>query len=134
MNLAQVMTEVGDQLDTIADLRGYGFPPDAIHPPVAIVSYPDDLTFDATYGRGMDRITLPVVVLVGKPNDRSTVERLGRYADGSGATSIKAVVEAGSYTAFDTVRVMSAEFDVVTVAGVDYMAALFSLDVAGQGA
>lgn len=133
MNLKDVMDEVAGQLDTIGGLRTYAFPPDSLAPPAAVVSYPDDYTFDATYGRGTDRMTLPVVVVVGKPSDRSTVERLGAYADGSGARSVKAVVEAGTHTAFDTVRVMSIEFDVVTIGGQDYMAALFDLDIVGEG-
>lgn len=134
MNLQTVMAQVATQLDTIGGLRVYGFPPDSLLPPAAVVSFPEDLTYDQTYQRGVDRMTLPVVVVVGKPNDRSTVERLGKYADGSGPASVKAVVEAGTYTAFDEARVMSVEFDVVTIGGTDYMAALFSLDIAGRGA
>lgn len=134
MNLADVMQEVADQLDTIADLRVYPHPPDTILPPVGFVSYPDDYEFDGGYGRGMDRMTLPVVIAIGKASDWSTAERLGAYCDGSGASSVKAVVEAGTWTACDTVRVMSVEFDVVTIAGADYMAAMFNLDVVGQGA
>lgn len=133
MNLHDVMGELGTQLDTIAGLRGFGFPPDRLTPPAAVVSYPEDITYDVTYGRGKDRITLPVVVVVGRPTDRTAAKKLGEYASGSGATSIKQVVEAGSYTAFDAVRVMSAEFDVFTIGGTDYMGALFMLDIGGSG-
>lgn len=133
MNLADCMDQVAAQLDTIPGLRTFPFPPDKLVPPAAVVSYPDDYTFDATYGRGMDRLTLPVVIVLGKPTDRSVRDRLGAYVDGSGDRSVKQVVEAGSYAAFDSVRVMSVEFDVVTIGGTDYMAALFSLDVAGSG-
>lgn len=133
MNVQAVIQEVADQLDTIADLRSYGFAPDTVHPPAAIVTWPEAIEYDSTYARGMDRITLPVVVVVGKPSDRSTVERLGAYADGSGPRSVKAVVEAGTYTSCDSVRVMSAEFDVVTIGGIDYMAGMFDLDIGGKG-
>lgn len=133
MNLANVMKAVAAQLATIADLNVYSFPPDKVEPPAAVVSYPDDYTFDATYGRGADKLTLPVVLVVGKVDQESTRDALGAYVDGSGARSIKAVVEAGVYTAFGTVRVAGVEFDVVTVAGVDLMAALFSFDIAGSG-
>ena len=133
MNLADVMDEVAAKLDTIAGLRCFAYPADAVQPPAAIVSYPETITFDETYGRGMDRLTLPVVVVVGKPTDRSSRDALAAYCHGSGARSVKAVVEAGTYTAFDTVRVTSIEFDVVVIAGTDYLAALFDLDVAGAG-
>jgi hypothetical protein len=134
MDLADVMDQTGDRLDTIGGLRVWRYPPNSLTPPGAVVSYPEDYDYDATYGRGMDRMTLPVVVVVGKPSDRASRDKLAAYVDGSGAASVKAVLESGTYTAFDSVRVMRVEFDVVTIAGTDYMAALFSLDIAGQGA
>jgi hypothetical protein len=134
MDLADVMDEVGDLLDTVTGLRVYRYPPDNVQPPAAVVSYPEEYTYDATYGRGMDRLTLPVVVLVGRVSDRTSRDRLGAYVDGSGSSSVKAVLEAGTYTDFDTLRVVGVEFDVVSVAGVDHVAATLSLDIAGQGA
>ena len=102
-------------------------------PPAAVVSYPETIDFDQTYGRGADKMTIPVVVVVGRASDRAARDALGAYCDGSGASSVKAVLESGTYTAFHTVRVESIEFDVVTIAAVDYMAALFDLDIAGSG-
>ncbi len=133
MDLAVVMTAIADRLDTITGLRCFAYPPPTLSPPAAVVSYPDTLTFDETYGRGMDRMDLPVVVVVGKPSDRTARDALAAYCKGSGAASVKAVVESGTYSAFHTVRVKDIEFDVVTIAGVDYMAALFTLDIAGSG-
>jgi hypothetical protein len=133
VNLANVMQAVSDRLDTIAGLRCFGYPPGTVSPPAAIVSYPDHLTFDETYGRGMDRLTLPVVVVVGRPTDRSTRDRLTAYCDGSGTSSVKAVLESGTYTAFDVIRVTGIEFDTVSIAAVDYLAAIFDLDIAGHG-
>ena len=92
------------------------------------------MTFDQTYGRGMDRLTLPVLVLVGKVTARTSRDKLVPYVSGSGTKSIKAVVEAGTYTSCDTVRVVKAEFDVIRVGGVDYAAAQFDLDITGSGA
>jgi hypothetical protein len=133
MNLADVMDAISNRLDTIAGLRCFAYPPPTLTPPAAVVSYPESVSFDATYARGMDRMKLPVVVVVGRPTDRSTRDNLTVYCDGSGPKSVKAVLESGTYTAFDDVRVEDVEFDVVTIGGVDYMAALFSLDIAGQG-
>lgn len=133
MILNDVMNEVGAQLDTITGLRVWDYPPNKITPPAAIVAYPDTLDFDATYGRGSDRLTLPVLVVVGKVSDRASRRQLATYCDGAGASSIKAVLEAGTYTAFDSIRVMRIDFDAVTIAGVDYAAALFDVDIFGQG-
>jgi hypothetical protein len=134
MDLGDVMDEVADELDTIAGLRCFAYPPDSITPPAAIVSYPEDLAFDATYDRGADTVLLPVIVAVGKVHDRGTRDLVAAYCVGSGASSIKAVLEAGTYTAFDSVRVARAEFDVVRIGGTDYLAALFDLDIIGDGA
>lgn len=133
MNLADVMDEIAERLDTITGLRCFAYPPGSISPPAAIVSYPEDYTYDATYGRGMDRLTLPVVVVVGKVSDRSARDQMGAYVDGSGASSVKQVLESGAYTAFDTVRVTGVEFDTVPIAATDYLAATFDLDIAGSG-
>lgn len=133
MDLADVMQAVADRLDTITGLRVYPYPPDLVQPPAAVVTYPEEYVYDATYGRGMDRMTLPVIVMVGRVSDRASRDAIGAYANGSGASSIKAVVEAGTYTAFDTVRVTGAEFDIVSVAGVEHLAATFTLDIAGPG-
>lgn len=133
MDLADVMDEVASRLDTITGLRCFAYPPGTVNPPAAVVSYPDTYTYDETYGRGSDRLSLPVVVVVGKVSDRSARDQIGAYVDGSGARSVKAVLESGTYTAFDELRVVSVEFDVVTIGGTDYMAALFTLDILGSG-
>ena len=134
MDLGAVMDEIGDQLDTIAGLRVYRYPPDQVAPPAAIVTYPENITYDETYGRGMDRYPdLSVVVMVGKVSDRASRDAISVYADGTGDKSIKTVVEAGTHTAFDSVRVTGGEFDIVSMAGVEYLAATFNLDIAGPG-
>lgn len=134
MDLAAVADELAAQLETITGLRVFAYPPPTLVPPAAIVSYPDRVTFDETYGRGMDRAEQwPIVLVVGKASDRAARDRVYRYADGSGAVSVKAVLEAGEYTAFETIRVAGVEFDVVTIAATDYIAALFTVDIAGPG-
>jgi len=119
MNLGEVMDAISTRLDSINGLRCFAYPVPTVTPPAAVVSYPDTVTFDETYARGMDRMSLPVVVVVGRPTDRSTRDLLAAYCNGSGASSIKAVVESGTYSAFDVVRVEGIDFDVVTIGGVD---------------
>lgn len=133
MNLASVMDEVATKLGTITGLRVFAYPPPAVTPPAAVVSYPDSYTYDETYGRGMDRLMLPVVVVVGKATDRTARDAIATYVNGSGTGSVKAGLETGPYTAFHTLRVVSVEFDVVTIAGTEYLAGLFDLDITGQG-
>jgi hypothetical protein len=133
MDLADVMDAVANRLDTITSLRVHAYPPGTVTPPAAVVSYPETVAFDETYGRGMDQMTVPVVLVVGKVSDRAARDALGAYCDGSGSASVKAVLESGTYTAFSTLRVTDIDFDTVTIGGTDYIAALFSLDITGSG-
>jgi hypothetical protein len=136
MDIIAVMDEVAAQVDTIAGLRVSAFPPDSITPPAAVLDLPSEIRFDETFGRGMDRITMPLAVVVGKLDARSTRKHILPYFAGAGPKSIKQVVEAGTYTTFDFVRVMADDdpFEVWTIAGVAYLAGAFSLDIAGTGA
>lgn len=131
MNLASVMAALATELDKIDGLRVYGWPADQVAAPAAVVGYPSTYSFDQTFGRGSDRMTIPVFVLVGRVDDRTARDVLGAYVDGSGAKSVKAKVEAGSYSAMDSVRVVDVEFLAVSVGGVEYLAAEFSVDVFG---
>lgn len=135
MNLADVMDQLGDRIDTIDGLRVYRYPPDNVQVPAAVVTYPEEYVYDVTFGRGTDRMTVPVIVMVGKVSDRASRDQLAAYVDGSGARSVKAVVEAegDDYTAFDSARVTGAEFDIVSMAGVEYVAATLPVDIAGPG-
>lgn len=134
MNLNTVADEIATVLDTIASLRVSSYPPPTVVPPAGIVSYPGSVDFDETYGRGMDRIRdWPVLVVVGKATDRTARTSIYGYAAATGASSVKAVLEAHTWTSLATLRVTSVEFDVVSIASVDYISALFHLDIAGQG-
>ena len=135
MNLDAVMTEVAERLDTIAGLLVTDHPVDKVNPPHAIVSLPE-IAFDETYGRGCDRYTLPVVLAVGKVNDRASRANLAPFVAGAGAQSVKQVLEdeTDPYVAFDALRVQSVDFDVVAWGAIPYLTATFVLDIIGDGA
>ncbi|MEZ5411035.1 MAG: hypothetical protein R2761_23595 [Acidimicrobiales bacterium] len=134
MIVADVMDELGDALDTIDGLRVFRYPPENVQAPAAVVAYPESIEYDVTYGRGVDTLTIPVIIVVGKVSDRASAKQLAAYMDGSGALSVKAVIEGATYTAFDIVQVTSADTDVYTFAGVDYVSAIFNLRISGPGA
>jgi hypothetical protein len=137
MNLGMVMDELAEQLKKIDGLRVYDYPPDAIQVPSAIVGWPADGEFDSNNNRGMDSMTIPVIVAVGKAYDRATKPLLGKYCDGSGPHSIKATLERPDalYLAFgkESLVVGWPDFDVITIAGFDYMAAVFPVQMKGKG-
>jgi hypothetical protein len=133
MNLANVMDELGVALENVAGLRVLPYSADRITPPAAIVGWPDPIAYDTTMVRGGDTVTMPLFVVVGKIDARSARDRLAIYLDGAGAASIKAVVESGTYTAFDSVRVQEARVDGISVAGTEYLGAIFQLHIIGPG-
>lgn len=133
VNVAAVMDDLATALDTIPDLRVMAFPADNAQPPVALVGYPEAITYDVTMGRGVDQLDFPVFVLVGRLTDRTVRDRLGAYLDGSGAESVKQALKDGTYTAMSSVRVASAVVDVVALAAVEYLAAVFTVNVYGAG-
>lgn len=133
MNIANVMDELATQLDTIAGLRVYDFPPGSAVPPFAVIGFPDSIDYDATYGRGSDTTTVPVVICVGRASERVAHDQIAAYTDGSGSTSVKTVLEAHTYTSCDSILVRKATFDIYTLGGTDYRAAVFSIDIVGSG-
>ncbi len=133
MNLEAVMDELGTRLDTITGLRVHNQPPESLTPPAGFVGYPESVEYDQTYGRGTDKITLPVVIVEKLTPARAVRKRLTDYVAGSGAKSVKLILETGTYTTFHVITVQRVEFDAVTIAGVDMLAAVFTCDIQGSG-
>jgi hypothetical protein len=134
MNPAVIMQEIADRLDGIAGLRVFAHPPKTVTAPAAIVSYPQAVAYDQTYGRGMTRVNgLQVWLVVGKATERSARDDLGDYVAEAGPRSVKVALEAAGADSWDDLHVESVEFDVVTIASIDYMAAGFTINLACQG-
>lgn len=134
MNLDDVANELRAALTTIDGLNVPEWGVQRITPPAAVVALPERIDYDATYSRGADRIEdWVVLVLVARPADPEARKAIAEYADGSGPRSVKAAIEAYAFTACDSVTVTSAEFDPVTYAGTEYLAAMFHLDITGRG-
>lgn len=135
MNLSDVAEEIAARLNTISGLNAFPFPPDSVTPPAAIVlnPQPGDMVYDATYGRGMDRMTLPLIVLGGRSNDQQAHADIRAYLDGSGPRSVKAALAGRGWTTLHTIRVTTGGVDGVKLGGVEYYAAMFDLDITGQG-
>jgi hypothetical protein len=134
MNLADVMDEIAAVLKTITGLRVTAWPPGSIVPPGGAVSYPEQFDYDLTYGRGTAKITgIPVVLIAGRATTRAARDAVSAWTATSGAKSVPATFEAHHWASCDDLQVVRSEYDVHTVGGVDYMAALFSVDVVGSG-
>lgn len=132
MDVEAVMEELAEQLGTIVGLRVHGQPPDDITPPAAVVGYPE-VDFDQTYCRGMDRWNVPVWVVVGRDDVKAARRLLSPYVSGSGDKSIKATIDGGTYVECDVATVQSGRITIVTIGGAEYLAAEFTVDIAGSG-
>jgi hypothetical protein len=126
-NIGTVMDQIGTALATIPNLRCFDFPPKSAQPPFAFVYLPESVEFDLSYARGNDRATFVVVVAVADVVDRAARDAIAAYAQSSGATSIKAVLDAASIGV--SARVTSCEFRPVTLAAGTYAGCIFDVDV-----
>jgi hypothetical protein len=134
VKIKDVMTEIAERADTIDGLRVFDRPVGSATPPALIVLYPELVTYDQTYGRGLSKLDGGFVLLVGKPFVDSTVDRMSEYAAEEGDRSLKVALETGPNVSFDEITLVSLEFDVVSVGGVEYMAGVGKLEIFGQGA
>lgn len=109
--------------------------PGSVDPPCAAVWLPDEIEFDATYGRGADRMTWRFAVLLGRSdsNEGRLIERAGPLADGSGTNSVKARLQAYPFTAAHSVHVRRAEFAILRYGTIDYQGIVFEADIFGSG-
>ncbi len=137
MNVKGILDEIAGKLDGIDGLRAFGYPVARLPLPGAVVGLPDDITFDAAYGRGSDELTLPVWVMVARGDERAAAEELAPYLNGVGAKSVKAAVDSkrltNEYTSCGTVTVTRATTGAFTYNGVDTYGAEFTVIVTGSG-
>jgi hypothetical protein len=134
MNLAEVMDEVGHAMQAITGLRVQAFPGQTVSAPAGYVSYPTQVAYDQTYGRGVDQIDdLEITLLIGNPYTRQARDQVAQWAAGSGPMSVKQAVEAWQWTTCDDVTITTCEFEGLTVEGVLYLAVTFKATVVGPG-
>ena len=134
MRLDLVMDEVKTALETITGLSVFAYPPPTLKPPAGYVSYPREINFDETYQRGEDSyVDLPIVLVASKVTEKTARDTVAGWAAGDGPNSIKAAMEARTWTSCDDLTVTTAEFNVEKIAGVDYLAVMFKATVTGPG-
>jgi hypothetical protein len=133
MNLADVMAEMGTKLEAISGLKVFPFTADSINPPAACVELPEGIAFDESYGRGFDSMKLFVTLAVAKVDARNAHVQLAKYANGSGADSVKVALEATPNVAYGTLQVKSVGFGKVKFGGMWYLGAMFEVDISGDG-
>jgi hypothetical protein len=135
MDVAAVMDELARALDSVEGLekRVFAYPAPNVVPPAAFVGWPDEIDYNATMVHGAVTLTLPVLVVVGKADVRSARDTVAAYLNSSGPASVPAALEGGLRSACDSARVTSAHVAPVSIAGIEYLAALLDVAVTGRG-
>ncbi len=110
MQPSQVRDALKTRLQTISGLRAYDVIPEPVTPPCAIVGNLD-FTFDIDNARGLYLANVDIYVIVQRFSERAGQDKLDGYLAGTGATSIKAAIEADRTLGgtCQTLRVIGAE-------------------------
>lgn len=133
MDLGAVSSGIESRLKSISGLRVYGWTGAKPNPPCALVGAPERVVVRGG-SRGVDRIEgWPIIMVAGRPNDRNTLSTLSPYVSIPGPQSITAVLESGTYVAFDSIEIKTIEIQVAELAGVEYLTGLFSATITGPG-
>lgn len=117
-----VTNQIVEALQTIDGLRVLNRPTQNVSPPWAAVSFPR-VTFDTTYGRGLDRLEYEVTVIVGMRNERTAIERVTEYI-----AEVKDAIE--SHDEFETAWVVSGNVEVIPLGDtnpIDYLGIVFQV-------
>lgn len=124
----EMVTDIG------ATFRAYGWPIANPEPPCAIVPYPTEfqynLTFHALGTTGKIRAVFPVRYVVGRVVEKATRDALSALVTGS--PGVPESLGGNLAGAVDSVLVSDApRFEVENIAGVDYQAVIFDVEVIG---
>jgi hypothetical protein len=127
-----VRAGIATALDTIAGLRCFDYVPDSLAPPAAVVE-PLEIDYDEAMNRGCEFYRAFILVIVGRMSDRSSQDRLDAYLTESGASSVKAALEADRTLggACATLQVASSRPREVVVSGVNMIAYRFEARIYG---
>lgn len=135
MDLDTAIGELGTAAGSISGLRVYPWAAGTIAPPGLLFGLPTDITPNETYGRGAMRVRdLPAFLLVSRASSRTALRSLSAYCSGAGARSlVRAWQDYAGYVQIQAISVARIEIAAVTLSDVDYLAAVFHLDIIGSG-
>ena len=123
-----IATNLGD----ISSLTVFGYVPDSIEPPTAVVGVVDNIEYDSTMARGADTYNIPVFLYVSRVDAQDAQDTLDAYLASSGASSVKAKVESDITLGgvAQSVRVVEADnYGVYTINNIDYLGVEFMIEV-----
>lgn len=133
MNIDAVAQELSDRLGTILKGRSTPYAPDtAGNTPLGYIFGPES-TPHQSYTNGLTRLRVSVTVAVARAPLEVAWKALAGYMSDTGETSVKACLETGEYTAFDTIIVVRSAIGDVHIGGVALKGVQSDLDITGSG-
>ena len=131
-SLTSIRNGIATNLGNISSLSVFGYVPDSIEPPTAIVGVVESIDYDSTMARGSDTYNIPILLYVSRVDAQDSQETLDGYLASTGASSVKAQVESDLTLSgsAQSVRVVEADnYGVYTVNDIDYLGVEFGVEV-----
>jgi len=127
---ALVLKDVMDGIGTAITASGlarnvYSWPTGTIVEPCALVDYPTNIDIGATFQRGSDHLSLPVLFLVGQTFSRESRDALSDVI--AGGSDLVAAID-GAH-AWGDASVTDATVTAVVVGGIEYLGLKLIVDV-----
>jgi len=130
MAISDLRSALADNLKTVAGLRVVETLPDVVNPPMAMIAI-DKVAFNKQNNRSMAEYTFKVTVVLGRVSER-TAQKAMDVLIAPGKGSIKYAIEIdrslGGY-AFDVFVAETSAIGAISLQGVDYYSAEFSVQV-----
>jgi len=131
-SLSSIRSGIATNLGNISSLTVFGFVPDSIEPPTAVVGVVDNIEYDTSMSRGADTYSIPVFLYVSRVDAQDAQDTLDAFLASTGSSSVKAQVESDITLGGEaqSVRVVEADnYGVYTINNIDYLGCEFTVEV-----
>ena len=131
-SLSSIRSGIATNLGNISTLTVFGFVPDSIEPPTAVVGVVDNIEYDTSMSRGADTYSIPVFLYVSRVDAQDAQDTLDGFLASSGSSSVKTQIESDSTLGgvANSARVVEADnYGVYTINNIDYLGCEFTVEV-----
>ena len=131
-SLSSIRSGIATNLGNISSLTVFGFVPDSIEPPTAVVGVVDNIEYDTSMSRGADTYSIPVFLYVSRVDAQDAQDTLDGFLASSGSSSVKTQIESDVTLGgvANSARVIEADnYGVYTINNIDYLGCEFTVEV-----
>lgn len=131
-SLSSIRSGIATNLGNISSLTVFGFVPDSIEPPTAVVGVVDNIEYDTSMSRGADTYSIPVFLYVSRVDAQDAQDTLDAFLASSGSSSVKTQIESDVTLGgvANSARVVEADnYGVYTINNIDYLGCEFTVEV-----